>query len=222
MSLRQALEDQLPSSQIPNPKARPSPKSPTRLRAPSSGLRLGVGGLECVGIWDLEVGIWPLSPSRRLQPLRQLRRLGGARRGAGCRSARATAAACARRRALCASLKNVLISAAVAASQNDASAPTMTVLPTNSPVFFWISAQRSRTSCQARSLGIAVGEHAARSRTSHPASGPRPRASGPSSAGPAPDRRRRSARTDTDSAPRDRSRPCSSRDSGRRARHRRR
>src|SRR5215216_6320989 len=47
------------------------------------------------------------------------------------------------------SAKNVLTSAAVDAAQNDESALTMVVLPTNSPVFFRISFQRSRTSCQA-------------------------------------------------------------------------
>ena len=158
--------------------------------------------------------------------------------GAACFSHAASFGRCARRRARagamrssdCCSvrsasgtlwvLKNVLISAAVPASQNDDSAPTMTVLPTNSPVFFWISAQRSRSSCHARRWVSAVGEHArddelrvlgadvGRQRQVH-----RP----PHERGI---RRTTSARRDSDSAPRDRSPPCCARGTGRRARRR--
>ena len=122
----------------------------------------------------------------RPQPVRQLWRLGGGQCGA-----RVDAFQRLGQRALGVrhgwSREDAVISAACRVSQNDDRPPTITVLPTNAPVFFCTASQRSRSSSQAtsRAAGLAISS---RSRAWCPAFGPRGRAHTPSSVVRAPGR----------------------------------
>ena len=191
--------------------SQPSSKTP-------KGSYPSAGRWDSLGTWKLEVGSWrdqrpgAFSHAASFGAWAAAPRAQVSMRSSDCCSVRSASGT------LCV-VKNVLISAAVAASQNDAERADDDGVADELAGLLLDLVPALAHELPGERLACRVDEHAGDDelrvldRTSAESVGPWCGAR-------APDRRTTSARRDTDSAPPDRSRPCCARDTGRRAPHR--